>query len=621
MPVKPVIEIQVDDSAFKRFYALFDDYSEKLEKMPEAWKSLDAAMGTSTEGLKTGALDAKEALALAAAQATVIAEALKDATKAQSGLGSATKSSAKGMQGLAKATQGVGAAIAEVGGWILKIGALGGLGALFSGFGVADLASASFNRFVAASRLGLSTGQKASWDVSMQQFLGTDALQTALQQRLDVTQAGPLEALGITNPSGMSTPQLAIAELTNAVAQYKQLVRAHATGTAMQQPGLAYYASQHGGLGDVINAAMNSTAFAAAVSRYYANVRIMGSDQATSQAWTNLKIKLDTVSQSIQIALIDRLSSLAPQIGELADDIGKFILSFVNSKDFGVIVKDVTWGLQEFSKWLKGPDPKAMWTNIKLLGEEIGVIAQKFAWLLPTQPTKPGQTLAARQAVGVWDWLGSAFNSVNHAAVAGLINIGQIYGVGPYATQAMRDIQTNYSGPEMQGGVGGGGTTENLRRLVGLLGFQGIPFGIYDANYGHVTGGRDDVHSQGNAIDVDELARQPISSTPLYLQEDFVRMALGFGATGVGVPRSELAAFKRDIPGANIFPDTEDSIHLQVAGQMRATARHLHAAIRRITPPKPALKTHRTTKPPVHVSITNSTAARVAVSVNAVAVS
>jgi hypothetical protein len=617
-----VIEIQVDDSAFKRFYALFDDYSEKLEKMPEAWKSLDAAMGTSTEGLKTGALDAKEALALAAAQATVIAEALKDATKAQSGLGSATKSSAKGMQGLAKATQGVGAAIAEVGGWILKIGALGGLGALFSGFGVADLASAAFTRFRAAGQLGISPGALASFQVNMQQFLGTAALEAAANAQIDVTKAGGLAALGIgwQHAQSISPSQLAFEELKSAALLYQ---KAQKTGTpAMQVPGIALYTSLLGGnIGDVRNAAMNMGALNAANAARQRDAGILGVSQQAAQAWANLHITLDKAGLSIQSALIDSLAPLAPAIAVLADDVASFIRALVKSPDFGVIVNDVATGLKEFGAWLKGPDPKAMWTNIKLLGEEIGVIAQKFAWLLPTQPTKPGQTLAARQAVGVWDWLGSAFNSVNHAAVAGLINIGQIYGVGPYATQAMRDIQTNYSGPEMQGGVGGGGTTENLRRLVGLLGFQGIPFGIYDANYGHVTGGRDDVHSQGNAIDVDELARQPISSTPLYLQEDFVRMALGFGATGVGVPRSELAAFKRDIPGANIFPDTEDSIHLQVAGQMRATARHLHAAIRRITPPKPALKTHRTTKPPVHVSITNSTAARVAVSVNAVAVS
>src|ERR1700761_7939233 len=111
MAVKPIVEIEVNDAAFQRFTELFNDYHAKLEEQPEAWQRLNEAMGGGAEALREGALGAKEALALAGAQAILIVEELKNATKGQSDFGRETERSHKGMKGLAQTAKGLGSTI------------------------------------------------------------------------------------------------------------------------------------------------------------------------------------------------------------------------------------------------------------------------------------------------------------------------------------------------------------------------------------------------------------------------------------------------------------------------------------------------------------------------------
>ena len=70
MAEKPIISVEVDDSAFQRFLSLFSEYTAKLDEQPEAWQKLNEVMeraGGAAQGLSEGALSGKEALALAAA--------------------------------------------------------------------------------------------------------------------------------------------------------------------------------------------------------------------------------------------------------------------------------------------------------------------------------------------------------------------------------------------------------------------------------------------------------------------------------------------------------------------------------------------------------------------------
>jgi hypothetical protein len=513
------------------------------------------------------------------------------------------------------------------------------LGALFSGFGVADLASAAFTRFRAAGQLGISPGALASFQVNMQQFLGTAALEAAANAQIDVTKAGGLAALGIgwQHAQSISPSQLAFEELKSAALLYQ---KAQKTGTpAMQVPGIALYTSLLGGnIGDVRNAAMNMGALNAANAARQRDAGILGFSQQTAQAWANLHITLDKAGLSIQSALIDSLAPLAPQIAVLADDVASFIRAFVKSPEFGVIVNDVATGLKEFGAWLKGPDPKAMWTNIKLLGEEIGVIAQKFAWLLPA-PTNPGPhpgldvTNPGHQA---FDWLfalpgavshiESTFGAVRGAAAATIASVAHQLGVNPLLALATA-IQESGLDPSRKGDYSEGKPTS---------------FGLFQLHQGGELGAL----SVAQAFDATTNARRALA---VVAQVARAHPGWSPGQIAAAAQRPEYpVAYARAVDaiytrlatqaaafrGASTASNAETSIHgtSWVAHLHKDMAAFVSAkkqlsggpqASTDITPLARALKSvlrHRTPKP-AHVSITNSTAARVAVSVNAVAVS
>lgn len=377
--VKPVLVVDVDDSAFKRFYDLFEKYSAEVDGMPESWRTLNEAMGGAGKALSEGALTAKESLAVAAAQAGIISEALRDAVKEQNALGSATQNTGKRMQGLAQGARDVGKAISFVGGWIVRLGALGGLGGLLSGLGIADLAGAAYGRYRQSSGLGISPGALASFQVNAQQFLDTRALEGAVNAQVDITKAGALAALGINYADALRANPLALpfTELLKA----RELYLKAKPGTQKLVPGLSD--ATLGALGlnfDEVRRAANTplSELLSARNRTLADQGSLGFDRQTAQAWANLKITLDKAGLTIQTALINSLAPLAPEIATLAKDVAGFISTFVNSKDFGIIVNDVKVGLRDMGTFLQRVD----WQKI---GSEINWFAEKVGWLIPQQ--------------------------------------------------------------------------------------------------------------------------------------------------------------------------------------------------------------------------------------------
>lgn len=394
---KPILEIEVNDQEFRRFYELFSEYREQLADMPDAWKEIDAAMGDASKSLGFGALSARDALAMAAAQAGIISEALRDAVKHSKSLGDATSTAGRGMDGLRRSAEGVSRAISGAWSMVIRLGAIGGLGAIFGGFGIGELAGAGFSRFKAAGQLGISPGLLASFQANAQQFLPSSALGAAANAQNDISKAGYLAALGISYSSaqGMNPSDLAFEELRRARAAYIAN-----PALAMQSPAIQSYLALGGNLEDVRNAAQQPLSELNRAQRETnANVAALNFSRETGQEWTDLKKKLDMAQKSIETSLIEALHPLAPEIGTLADEISDFIKTFVNEKDFKIVIADVKGGLHEMGDFLERVD----W---KKIGDEITWLANKLGWLIPKNDGKPssdnGPITSAGQAWKRW---------------------------------------------------------------------------------------------------------------------------------------------------------------------------------------------------------------------------
>lgn len=149
MTDKPIISIPIDDSKFKDFLKLFDDYLDKLDDLPDAWKEANKAMDESVEGTGKNISGIKEMLAVSMVQTQRIVEAIQAATPAQERFRRETDKSTKSMSNLHKqavsVAEGVFTASSGLSGIskILKGFGLPGMigaGVLGAGFGLGDLA-------------------------------------------------------------------------------------------------------------------------------------------------------------------------------------------------------------------------------------------------------------------------------------------------------------------------------------------------------------------------------------------------------------------------------------------------------------------------------------------------
>ena len=272
MATKAVIEIPVDDAAFRKFVDLFNSYTAKLDYQPEKWAEINKEMSGAGEALREGAISGRDALALAAAQAELIGAHLRDAIKAQTELGGSrgwagfTKSGTKAAQSVGKALSGaVGASIGEMGAGIAGVaaGALGALGpvglavgaiaAVVGGAGAAlkGLADAAVSRHRSAFSQGITPGQEASFQINAQQFMGPGALAAAANAQTNLGNAGPLSLLGIdfSKARGMDAGALAFQMLSGATSA------ASASSLPLENiPAVQAYLALGGNLGDVRNA-------------------------------------------------------------------------------------------------------------------------------------------------------------------------------------------------------------------------------------------------------------------------------------------------------------------------------------------------------------------------------
>ena len=396
MANKPIVTIGVDSSEFDRFTKAFEDYQAKLEEMPAAWERVNTAMGEGSEAgkaLASGALTAREAIALAGAQAAIVAEALRDAVKAQEELGDKSHATNKKMGELGKTVKGLAGDIAGVGRWVLRLGAGAltglGIGGILGGLGIGELANAAYTRSRTATGYGLTPGQLASFNVNAQPFLTPAALQGAASAQLSYQSAPYLQMLGIDfrRAQSMNAADLAFEMLRGAAKNWNDAQRQGLPPGS--SPLVKAYEALGGNLEDVRRAAnAGPGALSAAQGAYRRDIGSLGFDASTAAAWTRFKIQLDRAGLQIESVFIRRLAPLVPEFTQLSKDVINAIAGFVESKDFGKLISAMKEGLQNFVQWIEGPEPRRLWAGLTMIAGEIMAVAEKLKWLVPENQAK-----------------------------------------------------------------------------------------------------------------------------------------------------------------------------------------------------------------------------------------
>ena len=625
MSITPVIKIAVDDAAFARFHELFADYTAAVEEQPAAWQKLNDAMGGATAVLADNSGRAKEALAIAAAQAGVISEALRDAVKAQRSLGTETESSGRHMDVLRKSTEGVGKALSFVGGWIIRIGALGGLTGLLSGLGIADLAGGALNRGRDSGRLGISPGLLASFQVNAKRVLDVSDLTNAANAQGDVTKAGYLQTLGIGYGAAqnMSASDLAFEELRKATQAYMRAPR----GLGQNMPAVMAYKALGGDVGNIRNLiAHGGTGLLDEAQRNTNREQgVLGFTRHAEDLWAKLDIAFDRAGMKIQSAFIDKLDVLAPKITELVGDFSNWIVGILSRDDLKHWINDAADGLENLDKFLERIDWNKLGDDIDYFAGILGLLKPQDAFWTAKTDFKGKPENESFSGQGYSDWLrggGQAGNVGFGDSVLGKFLGGlwdKITGGGSDAQRkaAAAGIRSTGSADVGADLLDPGKTTAAtaLGAYFAELDAGGPgKLGAYVANTGHGDPehiGKNEPHTLGQAIDFTDVAGNDVTALggKAYnaVKTWLLREIVGNKAlTGLGLP-GQYEADKQIMA----------AIRARGLHEWNEKNTHIHESYGGTFPPRAMQRRQPPQK--VAVSIYPMTAARAVVSTNAIA--
>jgi Transglycosylase SLT domain len=202
MTAKSVIQIDVDDSKFREFNGLFQEYQKKLEEMPEDWKKVIDATEDGSESMEKfagSAMSSKDFLVVAAIQADAISKAMARATGVQDKFNTKAKDGAIQMTRMQKASAAMHKSISGMSSVLLKLGTVGasGIGSAIAAVYGATNQLAGQN--LQARGLGLKIGQTQAFDANFEKFgLGASDLGNVANAQSDPTKWRALIAAGLT---------------------------------------------------------------------------------------------------------------------------------------------------------------------------------------------------------------------------------------------------------------------------------------------------------------------------------------------------------------------------------------------------------------------------------------
>lgn len=434
MPNKPVISIDIDDSQFKDFYALFQSFEEKLDKLPEGWKQVGNASNEANESLLQGLDTIVDLMVVSSGHAKELGQYLHEATMAQKEFGSASGQGAKHMKSMADDAKQLGQEVFGIGKYLFKIGAIGVGTVAGSLFGIDKLADAAVSNQRNARTLGLTTGQYRAFDTDLGRYIDPGTLSSVADAQKDLSKQWALaRATGLSPQAiqgmdaGSLSAQLALKAhdwfTGNPGANDVQ----HFAATGFGQAGLDY---------DSVRRQGNTprSELEQGLNAYQKDSRSLNYGAGAVDALYDFSNKLKLAGQHLETDLADKLSQL-----NKSGALSSFITSL--EKDAEILINGVLTpanmnaaqqGLTALATYLGSADFKA--SVIAFAGgvkDMTAALASFLGWIRPFLPITPDPNAPPKHyladpvdkaAANAWDWIKSGTSSLYQDIKAGRAN-------------------------------------------------------------------------------------------------------------------------------------------------------------------------------------------------------
>ena len=394
MTAKSVIEIDVQDQAFKDFSALFQKYQVGLAKMPAGWGKIKTATSSSAnEFTKVAA-----SLRAAATSMDAIAASQEKTRKSAS-------ATVNIFSGLARTTGTIARNVANTTASLVKWGLFGGLvGGIGSAFGLDKLAGSATNARRQSQGLGISSGELRAAEVNYHNFLDVvPTLSRIADTQSDLSKQWALTSIGVSasDLKSKNPAQLLPEILPKMVDIFKQ-------GGGTQQ-----YAEARG-LTNIVDvetlrrlSRLSPEELAKASQSYARDVTGLGNSDDTLRNMADLNTQLSRAGQKIEAVFINGLAPLAPKFGELAESVAKMIGTFLASPKLKDWIDGFGKGLEKTAAYLESAEfQKSIQTFMSAIGILANGVVKIASWFGGGTPAEKAPEDTSKTNVKKW-WGGA----------------------------------------------------------------------------------------------------------------------------------------------------------------------------------------------------------------------
>jgi hypothetical protein len=371
MSVKSILDVEINDAAFKNFSALFEKYQAALAKNPAMWQAVNREIAEQRKGFETIASEALVLRELTALSNKDLQNNTREVEKTE-----------RYWRGMARATTDVAVNIRDITRSLLKWTAITGIvsGLVGAGglFGIDRLA------------LGVSAGRRSSLGLGLgygeQQAFGNFArlvdpnsfLSSVAGAKFDITRRVGLIGAGLTpGEIGGDTAQTGVALLQH-LKQIADTTNPALFAQTIQARRLDQFVSPE----DLERLRNTSPAeFQQLVSQYTQRKGQFDLPPAVQRAWQDLTTQLSNAGRSIETTFVRGLAPLAPGLTRLSAGVEKVVAAFFAGPNLKKWITDVDVALEKFAGYVGTPDfEQKVSSFVTGIGNLAGAIGRFFSW-------------------------------------------------------------------------------------------------------------------------------------------------------------------------------------------------------------------------------------------------
>lgn len=390
MAVKSVIDVEVNDEAFKDFSKLFEKYREALGQTPGVWGAAEkAAAGTAmnVENLVAGLLTHEAINRKIAREEAEKTRQLEKQQRIMRGFAPSFRDVAKSVANITAAIF-KWSSIGTLTGGLLGYGGLLGLDRLANGVGAGRRSSQG---------IGATYGEEKAFTNTYSRLVDPNSFLSGVSEAMtDVTKRAALFGAGMRSEdfAGKSTGAVA----NELLPLLKRLVDQTPDGQ-LANVLTARRLDQFISLEDARRLKKTSGAEMSEFrGQYGRKVGDLGLQDALAKKWQDFGVQLDAAKLKIEAVFVRGLEPLVKPLGDLSESVAnalKFFLEGLDPKS----LKDVGKGIEAFGKYLGSKQFRA---DLKEFADNVSYASKKIVdalrWLGMIPDNSPG-AVASRERV------------------------------------------------------------------------------------------------------------------------------------------------------------------------------------------------------------------------------